>query len=122
LFISNNWRTQAEDKKDNNHQEIGKEPDPTNPEDLSEYIQPFTHLFNKKKFEKLPKRRKWDHKINLTEKAPRELNVKAYAMTIKKEEALNQWLDEQLKAGLIKESKSRYAAPYFYIPKKDRSL
>jgi len=48
--------------------------------------------------------------------------VKAYAMTIKEEEALNQWLDEQLKAGLIKESKSRYAAPCFYIPKKDRSL
>ena len=35
---------------------------------------------------------------------------------------LNQWLDEQLKVGLIVESKSRYAAPFFYIPKKDRSL
>jgi len=43
-------------------------------------------------------------------------------MTLKKEEALNQWLDEQLKAGLIIESKSRYVVPYFYIPKKDGSL
>ena len=43
-------------------------------------------------------------------------------MTIKEEEALNQQLDEQLKAGLIVESKSRYAAPCFYIPKKDGSL
>ena len=43
-------------------------------------------------------------------------------MTIKEEKALNQWLDEQLKAGLIVESKSRYTAPCFYIPKKDRSL
>ena len=43
-------------------------------------------------------------------------------MTIKEDEALNQWLDKQLKAGLIKESKSRYVAPCFYIPKKDRSL
>jgi len=51
-----------------------------------------------------------------------ELNAKAYVMTIKKEELLNQWLKEQLKAGLIVESKSRYAIPYFYIPKKDRSL
>ena len=42
-------------------------------------------------------------------------------MTIK-EEVLNQWLDEQLKAKLIKESKSRYAALCFYILKKDRSL
>jgi len=31
-------------------------------------------------------------------------------------------LDEQLKAELIKESKSRYMAFCFYIPKKDRSL
>ena len=51
-------------------------------------------MFNKKKFEKLPERREWDHKINLTEEAPRELNAKAYAMTIKAEEALNQWLDD----------------------------
>ena len=56
------------------------------------------------------------------EEAPKELNAKAYAMTLKKEEALNQWLDEQLKAGLIVKSKSRYTAPCFYIPKKNGSL
>ena len=31
-------------------------------------------------------------------------------------------MDEQLKAGLIVEFKSRYMAPCFYIPKKDSSL
>jgi len=56
------------------------------------------------------------------DEVPKELNAKAYAMTLKEKEALNQWLDEQLKTGLIIESKSRYAAPYFYIPKKDSSL
>ena len=56
------------------------------------------------------------------EEAPKELNAKAYVMTLKEEEALNQWLDEQLKAGLIMELKSRYAASCFYIPKKDGSL
>jgi len=79
-------------------------------------------LFNKKKFQKLPERREWDHEINLTEEAPKELNAKAYMMTLKEEEALNQWLDKQLKADLIVESKSRYAVLYFYIPKKDSSL
>ena len=101
---------------------VGKEPDKTNPKDLPDYIRPFTHLFNKKKFEKLLERREWDHEINLTNEAPKELNAKAYAMMLKEEEALNQWLDEQLEAGLIVESKSRYAAPCFYIPKKDGSL
>ena len=80
------------------------------------------HLFNKKKFEKLPERHKWDHEINLMGKAPKKLNAKAYVMTLKEEEALNQWLDKQLKAGLIVESKSQYAAPCFYILKKDSSL
>ena len=56
------------------------------------------------------------------EEVPKKLNAKAYVITLKKEETLNQWLDEQLKAGLIVESKSRYAAPCFYIPKKDRLL
>jgi len=110
------------DNKEQDNEEIGKEQDKTNPEDLPEYIWPFTHLFNKKKFEKLPGRHEWDHKINLMDKAPKELNAKAYAMTLKEKEALNQWLDKQLKAGLIVESKSKYAAPYFYIPKKDGSL
>ena len=39
---------------DKEHQEIGKEPDSTNPKDLPEYILPFIYLFNRKKFEKLP--------------------------------------------------------------------
>ena len=46
-------RSQAIGKQNNG--EIGKEPNATNPEDLLDYIQPFTHLFNKKKFKKLPK-------------------------------------------------------------------
>jgi len=48
--------------------------------------------------------------------------MKTYTMTIKEEEALNQWLDKQFKAGSIMESKSRYTAPCFYISKKDRLL
>ena len=80
------------------------------------------HLFNKRKFEKLPEKREWDHEINLMDEALWELNTKAYAMTLKEEEVLNQQLEEQLKVGLIVELKSQYAAPCFYIPKKDSSL
>jgi len=115
-------RTKTMDTTEQDNGEIGKEPDKTNPEDLPDYIQLFTHLFNKKKFEKLLERHEWDHKINLMEEAPKELNAKAYTMTLKEEEAFNQWLNKQLKAGLIVKSKSRYMAPCFYIPKKDGSL
>jgi len=50
-------RIQAMKTTTQNNREIRKEPDKTNPEDLPDYIQPFTHLFNKKKFEKLLEQR-----------------------------------------------------------------
>jgi len=46
----------ATDNNNKGQQEIGKEPDLMNPEDLPEYIRPFIYLFNKKKFEKLLER------------------------------------------------------------------
>ena len=76
-------RTKAMEITEQDNGEISKVLDNINPEDLPDYIQSFTHLFNKKKFEKLPERHEWDHKINLMEEAPRELNTKAYAMTLK---------------------------------------
>jgi len=47
-------RTQAMETTVQNNGKIGKELNKTNPKDLPEYIWPFTHLFNKKKFKKLP--------------------------------------------------------------------
>jgi len=38
---------------------------------------------------KLLERREWDYEINLTKEIPKELNTKAYAITIKKKEVLN---------------------------------
>ena len=49
-------RTKAMNTMEQDNSEINKKPDKTNPEDLLEYIQPFTHLFNKKKFKKLLER------------------------------------------------------------------
>lgn len=43
----------AAENKDNGQQKIGKKLDLTKPENLLEYIQHFTHLLNKKKFERL---------------------------------------------------------------------
>ena len=77
------------DNKEQDNGKIGKKLDKTNLEDLPEYIWPFTHLFNKKNFKKLLERCEWDHKINLTDKAPKELNAKVYAITLKEKEALN---------------------------------
>ena len=45
-------RTKAMEITEQDNGEIGKEPDNMNPEDLLDYIRPFTHLFNKNKFKK----------------------------------------------------------------------
>ena len=90
IWFNSRWtKEMVTDKTEQDNGEIDKKPDTMNPEDLSKYIQPFTYLFNKKKFEKLSKRHEWDHEINLTDEALKELNAKAYAMTLKEEEALN---------------------------------
>ena len=86
----NTRRTKAMETTEQDNGEIGKEPGKTNPEDLLKYIWLFTHLFNNKKFKKLLERCKCDHEMNLTKEAPKELNAKAYVITLKEEEALNQ--------------------------------
>jgi len=63
-------------RNNRDNEEIRKEPDKMNPEDLPDYIQPFTHLFNKKKFKKLLERREWDHEINLTDEVPKGIKCK----------------------------------------------
>ena len=42
-------------------------------------------------------------------------------MTPVEQEAVNQLVEDELKAGKIRESKSPYASPCFFIAKKDRS-
>ena len=60
-------RTQAMETTTQDNGKIRKEPNKTNSEYLPDYIRLFMHLFNKKKFEKLPERCEWDHEINLTD-------------------------------------------------------
>ena len=52
----NTRKTKAMNSIKQDNGEIGKELDKMNPEDLLKYIRLFTHLFNKKKFEKLLER------------------------------------------------------------------
>ena len=57
-------------------------------------------MFNKKKFKKLLEKQEWNHEINLTEDIFKELNAKAYVITIKENKVLNQWLDKQINCGI----------------------
>jgi len=62
-------KTQEIETTTQSNGEIGIKLDKTNPEDLPDYIWLFMHLFNKKKFKKLPERYEWNHEINLMDEA-----------------------------------------------------
>ena len=64
-----------------------------------DYIKPFQHLFEKKNFDKLPIRREWDHEINLSEDAPASIPARLYRMTPVEQEAIDQFVEDELKAG-----------------------
>src|SRR4051812_5016504 len=84
---------------------------------LPSYVDEFRHLFEKQNFKKLPKKRKWDHEINLMKNAPSELGGKVYPMTHREMEELDKVLDEGLATGKIRPSKSPYASATFFMDK-----
>jgi len=48
-----------------------------------------SHICSTRRNSKNYQRCEWDHEINLMEEATKELNAKAYMITLKEEEALN---------------------------------
>jgi hypothetical protein len=85
----------------------------------TQYIDMFNHMFEKKNFDKLPGQWEWDHEINLVPDAPKELPARNYHMTPVEQQALDKFVNEELKTGKICPSKSPYAVPCFFIAKKD---
>ena len=88
---------------------------------LKEYEDFNNRVFNKAVFKKLPDQSKWDHAIELTPDATLK-DCKVYLLNIKKQEELNKFLEEHLKSGWIRLSKSLCAASFFFIKKKDGTL
>ncbi|SJL18794.1 uncharacterized protein ARMOST_22395 [Armillaria ostoyae] len=82
----------------------------------------FRDLFSKENFDELPERKPWDHAIELVPNAKSTLDCKVYPLNRDEQEQLDKFLDENLESGCIKESKSPFASPFFFVKKKDGSL
>jgi len=78
-------------------------------------------VFAKEDFDILPEHRKWDHAIELTPRAEPK-SSKVYPLSLLEQAELNAFLEENLRTGRIRPSKSPIAAPMFFIKKKDGSL
>ena len=82
----------------------------------------FASVFSDEESQRFPPSRPWDHGIELKPDAPSHLRCKVYPMTREEDEALDQFIDEQLLKGYIEPSKSPYASPFFFVKKKDGKL
>ena len=101
---------------------IGKEEKPKTFEELvpAEYHQ-FKSVFTKASFDELPPRRPWDHAIELVPGSEPK-SSKVYPMAPDEQRQLDEFLEENLRTGRIRPSKSPMASPVFFIKKKGGDL
>jgi hypothetical protein len=85
-----------------------------------EYHQ-FRDVFSKDSFDRLPDRKPWDHAIEL-KPGSEPFRTKIYPLSPNEQKELDGFLDENLKSGRIRPSKSPMASPVFFVKKKDGSL
>ena len=78
-------------------------------------------MFEKTTFDELPPRQPWDHAIELLPDS-KPLDYKIYPLARGEQEALEEFLKENLETGRIKPSKLPMASPFFFIKKKDGLL
>src|SRR5712672_1466828 len=79
-------------------------------------------VFSESAAQRFPSPRIWDHVIELKPDAPMTIPGKIYALTVAEQEELLKFVKEHMAKGYIRPSKSPYAAPFFFIKKKDGKL
>ena len=81
----------------------------------------YTDVFSEQTFGALPPRRDFDHAINLKESFTPKV-AKLYPLNPEELMACQAFIDENLKTGQIRPSKSPQASPFFFVKKKDGKL
>lgn len=90
-------------------------------EESPDYVKEFRDVFSEKEFDHLPPRRPWDHAIELTP-GFKPTDCKIYPLSPKEQDALDEFLSENLRTGRLRPSKSPMASPFFFVKKKDGKL
>ena len=85
------------------------------------YLEEFRSVFEKKDFDKLLERRKWDHAIELKPGAE-PVKGRTIPLSVPEQVELDVFIKEHLETGRIHPSKSPWALPFFFVKKKDGKL
>jgi len=88
---------------------------------LPDCVKGFESVFAKEDFDILPEHRQWDYAIELV-LGSEPKSSKVYPLSPVEQKELDSFLEENLRTGRIRLSKSPMAAPVFFIKKKDSSL
>ena len=89
---------------------------------VPKHYQEYYKVFSEHKLERLPAHKPWDHAIEFSPGAPESLRTKIYPMSPVEQEELDRFIDENLRKGYIRPSKSPMASPVFFVKKKDGKL
>jgi transposase InsO family protein len=81
----------------------------------------FADVFSKESFDSLPERRPWDHAIELTP-GNHIVDCKVYNLSLDEQRELDVFLEDNLRSGRIRPSKSPFASAFFFVKKKDGKL
>ncbi|THH07173.1 hypothetical protein EW145_g3557 [Phellinidium pouzarii] len=80
----------------------------------------YRKVFEKEASERLPARKPWDHEIKLKPDFVQK-RAKIYNLSPDEQQELDAWLEENLRKGYIRPSKSPMTSPVFFVDKKDKS-
>jgi hypothetical protein len=89
---------------------------------VPEQYRDFKKVFSEVESERLPEHKPWDHKIDLKPDTPPEHRSKNYPMSIDEQREMDKFLEENVRKGYIQSSQSPFAAPIFFVKKKDGEL
>jgi len=85
---------------------------------VSKWFHRWLKVFGKVESERMPVRKVWDHAIDVKEDS-KPSKAKVYPLSRNEREEVQKFVDEHLKKGYIRPSKSQQTSPVFFIGKKD---
>jgi hypothetical protein len=91
-------------------------------EEIPGHYKEYLDVFSKAKSNRMPQHKDWDLEITIKEGKELPEPRKAFPMSPKEYEVLKEFINQELKLGRIRPSKSKTAAPVFFVKKKDGTL
>lgn len=115
------WNTEEIKVYQTYSQKLADQHKPSVTEELPPQYGDYADVFAKETFDELPPRKPWDHAIDVDDQFKPKTS-KVYPMAGDEQKEIDAFLEENLRTGRIRPSKSPMASPVFFIKKKGGGL